>query len=619
MAARPVGPDSGLIRGALGIALVAAAGYALLELACFLPRGHLLPWRAEYLGVGGMFFVLHAAVAVGACLVAAGLSRGALGVFAATLPAFAGPAALVALHAVTRYRESFNPRPRDVRGTLITVAIFAFFVAVAFALAFVFRRRAVWGRRVAFVMALVILVVGAIRVGTMKPVGEARADVPPRPESDRLAAQETSQHVFVLGLDGLAWEIVDPMVAAGRLPNLARVIERGRSFDLETILPTYSPVIWTSIATGKDRFQHGVHDHVRTTLPNGTRLRKSIERTPFLTKTVGTFFRLLYKRGLLPMTPYHSDEVTATSVFDVAAEAGLAPDLIEWYVTWPAWAASGVVVSDRFHLQRRGEPSLAGAVFPPELAPVLAEKIWNAADVPDAEVLGLFELEDLEPADAARWVEKHRSVVDEMRFNLARDYTTRDVALDLLERDPQWRLFAVYFRAVDASHHLAWKYRNAPGDPQQDPNLRLRTVVERYHEIMDAYVGEILAEVPEDAALFVLSDHGFEDVYAHSRAPDGFAVLAGGPFLPSQEKGRLHVYDIAPTIAVLLGLPVAEDLVDGPRSDLLSPAFLAEHPVRTVSTWERVGARPTPVAAPAEAPGLAETEIERLRALGYIQ
>jgi hypothetical protein len=601
------------------IALVAAAGYALLELACFLPRGHLLPWRAEYLGVAGMFFGLHAAVAVGVSIVVLVLCRGPLGIIASTLPLFAAPAALLAVHAVTRYRESFNPRPRDLRGTLVTLAILAFFAAAAFALAFAFRRGVRWGRRVAMLCVLAILAVGAIRAGTMKPVGEARADVPARAETDRLVAHDTGQRVFVLGLDGLAWEVVDPMVAAGRLPNLARVMERGRAFDLETILPTYSPVIWTSIATGKDRFQHGVHDHVRTTLPNGTKLRKSIERTPFLTKTVGIFFRQLYKRGLLTLTPYHSDEVDATSVFAVAAEAGLAPDLIEWYVTWPAWAEGGVVVSDRFHLQRRGEPSLAGAVYPPELAPELAEKIWNAADVPDAEVRGLFELEDLSAQDAARWVEKHGSVVDEMRFNLARDFTTRDVALALLARDPDWHLFAVYFRAVDASHHLAWKYRNAPGDPQQDPDLRLRTVVERYHEIMDAYVGQILAEVPEEAALFVLSDHGFEDVYAHSRAPAGFAVVAGGVFAPSSQRGRLHVYDIAPTIAVLLGLPVAEDLVVGPRTDLLAAEFLAQHPVRTVATWERVGARPAVLSEPLEAPGLAETEIERLRALGYIQ
>ena len=127
---------SGLTRGALAVALVAAAGYALLELACFLPRGHLLPWRAEYFVVGSMFFGLHAAVAVAALLIGAVFCRGPLAALAPTLPAFTAPAALLALHAVTRYREGFNPRPRDVGGTLITLGIFALFAAAAFALAF---------------------------------------------------------------------------------------------------------------------------------------------------------------------------------------------------------------------------------------------------------------------------------------------------------------------------------------------------------------------------------------------------------------------------------------------------------------------------------------------------
>ena len=126
----------------------------------------------------------------------------------------------------------------------------------------------------------------------------------------------------------------------------------------------------------------------------------------------------------------------------------------------------------------------------------------------------------------------------------------------------------------------------------------------------------------------MLSDHGFEDRYQHARAPDGFAILAGPPILCGDQvapaasergpvRGAIGVYEVAPTVAALLGLPVAEDLVAGPRLDLLDPEFVREHPVRTVSTWEREGRETAPRAADDRA--IEEAELERLRALGYIQ
>ena len=114
----------------------------------------------------------------------------------------------------------------------------------------------------------------------------------------------------------------------------------------------------------------------------------------------------------------------------------------------------------------------------------------------------------------------------------------------------------------------------------------------------------------------MLSDHGFEDRFAHSQAPDGFAVLAGGSIVPSRDRGRMGIYDVAPTVAALLGLPVAQDLDGVPRTDLLDPGFLAAHPVRAVSTWEREGREQAEAGSDAV---VDQAEIERLRALGYIQ
>ncbi len=64
--------------------------------------------------------------------------------------------------------------------------------------------------------------------------------------------------VVLLGVDGLAWSVVDPMVEAGEMPHLAALLARGVQADMETVEPVVSPVVWTSIATSRSPDAHGV-------------------------------------------------------------------------------------------------------------------------------------------------------------------------------------------------------------------------------------------------------------------------------------------------------------------------------------------------------------------------
>ncbi|MFN8178747.1 MAG: alkaline phosphatase family protein [bacterium] len=597
------------------VALAAAAGYALLELAFFASRNQILPWQPGHVVLGLIFFALHLAVALvalGVVKLAARRIRALGGPFAA----FAPLAALAAIQGISFFRERLYGLPRDLAGTAGTLVFAALPFAAAAILAWTLRARPRAAERTALALAFAVVLAGLVRVATAR-APEPVAAVMPRAATHRLAARDTGQRVLVFGFDGGTWTILQPMLDAGRLPNLAALVARGRTFDVETIRPTFSPVIWTSIATGKSRFRHGIHDVVQTVLPGGVKLPRAIERTAFYTKTTGVLFRALDRRHAFPLVPYRSEQVKATSVFEAASEAGIPTTEIEWYVSHPARPLSGVCVSDRFHLQAR-DRRLEGATYPAALDSLLAGEIVRADDVPVERVLSFIDASGLDADGAAAWAKKHAKFVTEMQLNLARDLTTRNVSVDLLSRDADWRLFATYFRAVDLSHHLTWRLRKEPGDVAQDPDLRLRPVIERYYELMDSIVGEVLAAAPPQATLLVLSDHGFEDRYAHSRAPDGFAILAGGATVPSPSRGRLSIYDVAPTIAALLGLPVAQDLDGRVRADLLDPALLASFPVKEVSTWEREGRPQAGTTSSAEPEGAVDSEVERLRALGYI-
>ncbi len=66
--------------------------------------------------------------------------------------------------------------------------------------------------------------------------------------------------VFVLGLDGATWDVLDPLFDLGLLPNLSRLRKHGSWGNLRSVFPPLSPVAWTAVMTGKNSGKHGVFE-----------------------------------------------------------------------------------------------------------------------------------------------------------------------------------------------------------------------------------------------------------------------------------------------------------------------------------------------------------------------
>jgi predicted AlkP superfamily phosphohydrolase/phosphomutase len=65
---------------------------------------------------------------------------------------------------------------------------------------------------------------------------------------------------LVVGLDAACWAYVNPLLEAGRLPALQRLMSEGTSGTLHSTLPALTPTAWASIITGKNPGKHGVFD-----------------------------------------------------------------------------------------------------------------------------------------------------------------------------------------------------------------------------------------------------------------------------------------------------------------------------------------------------------------------
>ncbi len=65
--------------------------------------------------------------------------------------------------------------------------------------------------------------------------------------------------VLVIGLDGGSWNIIEPMVKAGKLPTIAKLIKEGCYGDLESSLPHVTFPAWKCYSTGKNPGKLGVY------------------------------------------------------------------------------------------------------------------------------------------------------------------------------------------------------------------------------------------------------------------------------------------------------------------------------------------------------------------------
>ena len=68
----------------------------------------------------------------------------------------------------------------------------------------------------------------------------------------------TNRRILLVGWDAADWKVIRPQLDHGRMPHLARLIAEGVSGNLATLYPPLSPMLWTSIATGKRPPKHGV-------------------------------------------------------------------------------------------------------------------------------------------------------------------------------------------------------------------------------------------------------------------------------------------------------------------------------------------------------------------------
>lgn len=409
--------------------------------------------------------------------------------------------------------------------------------------------------------------------------------------------------ILLVGLDGADWAILDPLIASGRLPNLARLVREGARAKLMTISPTLSPVVWTTIATGVEPERHGILDF------------------------------LVPAKGGGPPEPVTSAERKAAALWEILSEAGISVGIVGWWATWPAEPVRGYMVSDRVAYQlfgiRPNPNDSAGKSWPADLYGAVRPRILAPEAIRWEDILPYLEGPRRRPEE---FDGEEQELLREFRTLVASGRTYLDVAL-ALQRERPARFEAVYFEGTDTVGHLFARYRppRLPGVPARRYES-FRGVVDRYYETVDEYLGRLLDRHGPGWTILVVSDHGFatdetrprttDPRIGHGAAADwhrrfGILILSGAHIARGKEIAEATVYDIAPTLLALFGLPVPSSWPGRVLAEAIEPSFFDEVPVRFQPGSPE---RPSPLVA--EQGGGTDPEasalVEKLRNLGYI-
>ncbi|NNE43513.1 MAG: hypothetical protein HKN12_04850 [Gemmatimonadetes bacterium] len=598
---------------ALRIGIIWALAFTFLELTFFTTVNSAYPVGTGHFLLGVLLLVQFTVItwmAAAGVRITGFLWRG----ITPALATWAGPWLLVLILAISHYRDRMVVHQRHISDLLITAGIGVGMVAVLLLLgAWSARRSAGTTRRILTGLGVATALVGFGWFFIERT--DRDAYVPPTEYvmAEELAPpHETGIRVMIVGLDGVAWKVADPLIEAGRMPAFDALIDRGVSANLKTVIPTYTPNLWTSIATGKTLEKHGVPTHIYTRLPFGLPdIAHDYRHILGLTKVFKFNVRMANKLGLLDIGVYGSENVRTRRIWDIAGDFDLPSVVLEWYVTHPARPMNGVQVSSRFHLL--SGDALRAAVYPPDLAESIADRVVQPAQTLPR-VVEMMDQAGLDAAGRDALVAEYPDVFDGLSREMARDLTTQGILPDMFPQVPDWRFAGVYYRGMDGSHHATWKYREKENLEAGSPEARMRSIIDNYYEFGDGLLASALEHADENTVVIALSDHGWEsELYGHARKPDGFCIMAGGPVINTETRRDIHVYDIAPTVLALLGIPVPEDMDGRVAEEFFDPAFWERYPVTHVTSYERPREEFETTEDASE-----DSMLEQLKTLGYV-
>ena len=403
--------------------------------------------------------------------------------------------------------------------------------------------------------------------------------------------------LLLIGWDAADWKIIGPLLAKGQMPSLKKLIDNGVYGNMSTMNPPYSPMLWSSVATGKTPDKHGVLGFVEV-VPN--------------------------KKALRPVT---ANSRKTRAIWNILHNQGLKSNLVGWWPSFPAEPINGAVVTDKFQRvsadPKKVTPMAENTIQPKHLVDKLKNLRMFPWEVTKEHILPFI-------PNAAKIDQKaeNNGLIPFSRV-LTQNVSLHNAATYLL-RETEWDFMAIYFDMIDHFCHSFMKYYppKLKGVRKEHYDM-YNGVIDGAYRFQDMMLGRTLDLIDDDTTVIIMSDHGFESgdkriiempKVAAAPALDhrqfGMFVASGPNIKKNQKIFGLGLIDVAPTILHHFDLPIGKDMDGKVGLDI----FKKSKPPKFIDSWDNVEGDFGELDKEEGKDALSDEEtMEQLIELGYIE
>jgi predicted AlkP superfamily phosphohydrolase/phosphomutase len=390
------------------------------------------------------------------------------------------------------------------------------------------------------------------------------------PTKSRNSGSSSSKpKLTVIGIDAGDLATINYLRKRGRLPTFDRLMKTGSYGLLESIYPMFSPIVWTTIATGKPPMEHGVRGFN------------------------------LYQPNSDDKIPMNGTVRQTKAIWEMLTHHNVSSLVTAWFNSWPADKIDGVMISDYVFnlaktkrtasfLQREVGTVLKQQTHPDSVRKTLAKYLIDK-NKPNPRFRKRFGI----PVKKAPYALRHSYAKDTSYYKMFKHMRkTRD-----------FDFHTMYFQGPDLIAHKFMREFSALQKGRLKPGTEAyqkgKYTVD-YYAYIDDILKDYLANVrTKNETILIVSDHGYEDRvkailtkvsdvnfskrrYWHRKYG---IVIANGPHVKPGEIKGATVFDIAPTVLSFFDLPLAKDMRGKPIEAVAKPSN------NIIATYEGIKAK----------------------------
>ena len=439
------------------------------------------------------------------------------------------------------FRTFFTPEIETLIRTQFIVLVFTVFLGILLFYGYLYYRKS-------FIFLFVYFLCLTTGMTYVIHLRTTFAPPPTHEKEARLEAKEITKGVTIIGMQGMSFDFIIPLVNEDKLPNFAWLMEEGSWGRLTNFSPNDPIILNSSFNTGKLPSQH-------------LQLSRTKYKFRHIKQEISVVPRFILYRQIERLDILQSNEHTPQQrLKDI----------------WEIFDDNKItfIYEDRLYCKHVDSPS--------ENTESLFNRFYKDYKFENNAILDHLQHALLSDIDC------------EEKFTQTKN-----------ELQPQLSYLLLSGLNLAESYFYKYNFPDLFGDIDQEEISKFSSVIENYYKLYDQIIGKHLATMKEDELLIVYSSHGIEplpiwkrmvhwifgdkDISAyHENGPEGVIFFYGKEIIRGRHIEEIRLIDIAPTLLNYLELPVGKDMDGIVNSTMFMEGFKVENPVLYITSYEEV-------------------------------